>query len=208
MTTYPGLPGPAVSDFLSREQSRPRYCGGTTFHIGSIQMVGNTGTYVDAPFHRFERGADLAALTLARLADVPGRVFDATGAGRAIGPGLFAGDDLAGSAVLIRTGWDRHWRTPQYGEGHPFLTRAAAGRLATSGAALVGIDSVNIDDMTDGTRPAHTLLLEGGIPIVEHLCNLAALPESGFRLHAVPAPFGGMGSFPVRAYAVIEEEER
>lgn len=205
MTTYPGLPGPTVSDFLSREQSRPRYSGGTTFQIGRIEMVGNTGTYVDAPFHRFERHADIAALPLDRLAELPGLVFDATGAGRAIGGDLFAGAGLDGFAVLIRTDWDRRWRTPGYGEGHPFVTRAAAERLSSSGAALVGIDSVNIDDMADGTRPAHTILLDAGIPILEHLCNLASLPASGFRLHAVPAPVRGMGSFPVRAYAIIDE---
>jgi kynurenine formamidase len=203
MTTYPGLPGPKLSDFLSRQESKERYAEGTTFQIGLIEMIANTGTYVDAPFHRFGSGADVAGLSLGRIAALPGLLFDATTSGGSIGPELFGSEELEGLAVLVRTGWDRHWRTPEYGEGHPFLTRAAASRLATSGAALVGIDSVNIDDTADATRPAHTLLLEAGIPIVEHLCNLGALPASGFSFHAVPAPVRGMGSFPVRAYALI-----
>jgi kynurenine formamidase len=170
-------------------------------------MIANTGTYVDSPFHRFETGGDLAALPLERLAGAAGLLFDATGPGRAIGPEPFHGRDLAGHAVLVRTGWDRHWRTPEYGKDNPFLTAAAVERLVSAGPALVGIDSVNIDDMADGARPAHTGLLHAGIPIVEHLCNLSALPVSGFSFHAVPAPVRGMGTFPVRAYAVLEDEE-
>ena len=207
MTTYPGLPGPALSDFLSREASRTRYTEGTAFQIGRIDMVANTGTYVDAPFHRFESAADLAALPLERLAGAPGLLFDATRLGRPIGPELFHGFDLAGHAVLVRTGWDRHWRTLAYGEGNPFLTAAAVDRLVADAPALVGIDSVNIDDMADGSRPAHTRLLQAGIPIVEHLCRLDALPHSGFAFHAVPAPVRGMGTFPVRAYAVLAGAE-
>lgn len=204
MTTYPGLPGPTVSDFLSREDSRPRYAAGTTFQIARIEMVANTGTYLDAPFHRFAEGSDVGSLPLERVADLEGVLVEA-GPGRAVGPERFEGLALSGKAVLIRTGWDANWRTRRYGEGHPFVTRDAAEELAAAGPALVGIDSVNIDDTSDGSRIAHTLLLSAGIAIVEHLCNLAALPRSGFRFSAAPAPFRGIGSFPVRAYAVIEE---
>jgi kynurenine formamidase len=203
MVTYPGLPGPVVSDFLSRESSRGKYAEGTTFVIARVDMVANTGTYVDAPIHRFAGGKDVGSLPLERLADLEGVVVDARSAGRAIGPGLFDGVELAGRAVIIRTGWGRLWRTPAYFEGHPFLTRAAAERLVQAGSALVGIDSLNIDDTKDGERPAHTLLLDAEIPIVEHLTNLEALPETGFRFHCVPAPFHGLGSFPVRAYAIV-----
>lgn len=203
MITYPGLPGPVVSDFLGREASRGHYAEGTTFHIARLRMVANTGTYLDAPFHRYAHGKDVASLPLERLADLEGMTIDATKSGRTIDANAFAGRDVAGKAVLVRTGWDAHWRTPLYNEGHPHLTRAAAEYLAGAGPALVGIDSLNIDDTADGVRPAHTLLLAAGIPIVEHLCNLKALPDSGFRLHCVPAPFQGLGSFPVRAYAVL-----
>lgn len=203
MTTYPGLPGPVVSDFLSREASRGGYADGTTFAIGRIEMVANTGTYVDAPFHRFAGGKDVGTLPLERLADLEGIVVDATGFGPAIGREPFDGVELAGRAVLVRTGWSRHWRTPAYFEGHPYLAREAVERLAEARPALVGIDSLNIDDARDGTRPAHTLLLEAEIPIVEHLTNLESLPADGFRFHCVPAPFHGLGSFPVRAYAIV-----
>ena len=205
MTTYPGLPGPVVSDFLGREASRGHYAGGTTFHIARVRMVVNTGTYVDAPFHRYAEGKDVAALDLETLADLDGIVVDASGPQRGVDAERFTGKDLARKAVLVRTGWDAHWRTPRYAEGHPFLTRGAAEYLADARPALVGIDSLNIDDISDGVRPAHTLLLAAGIPVVEHLCNLKALPETGFRFHCVPAPFRGVGSFPVRAYAVVGE---
>jgi kynurenine formamidase len=205
METYPGLPGPTVSDFLSRESSRARYGAETTFQIGRVDLVVNTGTYVDAPFHRFEGAADIADLPLDRLADRDGVVVDATGhAGRAIGPDAFAGRSLSGKAVLVSTGWSRRWGTPDYFRGHPYLTAAAASALAAAEPALVGIDSLNIDDAEDGARPVHTALLAAGIPILEHLCNLSQLPPSGFRLHAVPAPFHAVGSFPVRAYAILE----
>lgn len=205
MTTYPGLPAPVVSDYLSREASRGRYAEGTTFQIGRIEMIANTGTYIDAPFHRFAEGIDLAGLALERLADVEGVLIDATRrGGRAIDVDRFEGLDLRDCAVLILTGWDAHWRTPQYGEGAPFVTLRAAEFLAEAAPALVGIDSVNIDDAGDGSRPAHTLLLDAGIPIVEHLCNLNSLPARGFRFHCVPVKFRGVGTFPVRAYAVIE----
>lgn len=203
MITYPGLPGPVISDFLGREASRGHYAGGTTFHIARLRMVANTGTYLDAPFHRYAEGKDVAALPLESLADLDGVVVDASERERAIDVDRFAGRDLAGKAVLVRTGWDAHWRTPAYAEGHPYLTRGAAEFLAGAGPALVGIDSLNVDDTSDGVRPAHTLLLSAGIPLVEHLCNLKALPATGFRFHCVPAPFQGLGSFPVRAYAVV-----
>ncbi len=205
MVTYPGLPAPVVSDYLSRESSRLRYAEGTTFQIGRIEMIANTGTYIDAPFHRFDGGIDLSGLPLGRLADVEGLVIDATGReGRAIDEEYFQGLDLRDRAVLIRTGWDAHWRTPQYGEGAPFVTGRAAELLVEAAPALVGIDSLNIDDAQDGSRPAHTLLLGAGIPIVEHLCNMNELPARGFRFHCVPVKFRGVGTFPVRAYAVIE----
>ncbi|MBT2209287.1 cyclase family protein [Actinomadura sp. NEAU-AAG7] len=205
MATYPGLPGPSISDHMSRRESRERYPPGTEFQIGTITMVANTGTYVDTPFHRYPGGSDLARFDLARLADVDGVVVDTTGAG---GPGIgadaFAGLEVADRAVLVRTGWDRHWRTDGYGAAeHPFLAADAVAWLVERNPAVVGIDSVNIDDMGDMTRPAHTRLLAAGIPILEHLCGLHELPPRGFRLHAAPAPVAGMGSFPVRAYAVL-----
>jgi kynurenine formamidase len=207
LVTYPGLPGPIVCDFLSREASRAIYCEDTTFQIGKIELVANTGTYVDSPFHRYEHGDDLAALNLACLADVPGVVVDASPASSSeIDMSRFRGLDLRGKAVLVRTGWDRHWATPAYFHGHPYLTRDAAEFLCDAGAVLVGIDSLNIDDTTDGTRPVHTMLLGAGIPIVEHLCALADLPPAGFRFHAVPVKFRGVGTFPVRAYGVVDQD--
>jgi kynurenine formamidase len=206
MITYPGLPGPEVSDHLSREASRGKYAPGTTFQIAKIDMIANTGTYLDSPFHRFGDREDLGMLPLDAVADLAGLVIDASSRrGRSIGPDVFAGYSLSGKAVLIKTLWDRHWRTPQYGAGHPYLTRAAVDLLVAARVALVGIDSLNIDDTDDGTRPAHTFLLEAGIPIVEHLCRLDELPQTGFRFHCAPAKFRGVGSFPVRAYAVVEQ---
>jgi kynurenine formamidase len=191
-----------VCDFLSRKASEKLYDPGTTFQIGKIEMVANTGTYLDSPFHRYENGKDLADLPLDRLAHLDALVVDATERGRSLDAELFDGLALRGRAVLVRTGWDRHWATPSYFEGHPFLTRRAAGLLRESQPALVGIDSLNIDDIKDGSRPVHTLLLGAEIPIVEHLCDLHRLPVSGFRFHAVPVKFRGVGTFPVRAYGV------
>ncbi len=203
MTTYPGLPAPLVGEHLSRAASRERYAPGTTFSIGRIEMVANTGTYVDAPFHRFADGSDIAALPLARVAAVPGALVDARGRGPALGPQVFADAALEGRAVLVWSGWDAHWRTPEYGSGnHPFLTIEAAERLVSGKAALVGIDSLNIDDVRDLARPAHTLLLGAGIPIVEHLTNLESVGAGAFLFFAVPAPVRGMGSFPVRAFVL------
>jgi arylformamidase len=211
MVTYPGLPGPRLSDHLSREASHGHYAEGTEFQIGRISMVANTGTYLDTPFHRFGDGADLSGIGLERLADLEGVVVRVGHAGvdpadpaRAIGPLLLAPYRVTGRAVLVHTGWDRHWGTEQYGSGHPYLTRAAAEWLVAQRPALVGIDSLNIDDTEDGTRPAHTLLLAAGIPVVEHLRGLEQLPADGFRFHAAPPRIAGMGTFPVRAFAVTD----
>jgi kynurenine formamidase len=209
MITYPGLPGPEIGDHLTRDASRAHYATGTEFAIGRISMVSNTGTYLDSPFHRYGDGPDLAGLPLAGLADLDGLVVRVAGAPeRAIGRGQFLPYDVRGRAVLVHTGWSRHWGSERYGSGHPFLTGEAAAWLVEQGAALVGIDSVNIDDTDDGTRPAHTRLLGAGIPVVEHLRGLEQLPARAFRFHAVPPAVEGMGTFPVRAYALVGEERR
>jgi arylformamidase len=206
MVTYPGLPAPAIRDWLSREASSTRYAAGTTFQMGRIEMLANTGTYIDAPFHRYAGGKDLADFPLDAVADLEGVVVRATerqGAARALDAPRFQGLEVAGKAVLVHTGWDAHWRTDRYGQGHPYLTRGAAEHLVAAGAALVGIDSLNIDDSADGSRPVHTLLLGAGIPIVEHLRGLDQLPVAGFRFFAVPVKVKGMGSFPVRAFGIV-----
>ncbi|MEV7009379.1 cyclase family protein [Streptosporangium sp. NPDC051022] len=204
MRTYPGVPGPRLGVHLSREASRELYAPGTEFHIGSIELVANTGTYLDTPYHRYPDGPDLSEMPLEAVTDLPGLVVRAEGA-RSVGPDRFAGHDVRGRAVLVQTGWDRHFGTDAYLHGHPYLEPAAAEWLVERGAALVGIDSLNIDDIPPhGERPAHTLLLGAGIPIVEHMTGLAALPETGFRLHAAPLMVKGMGTFPVRAYAVLD----
>ena len=203
MVTYPGLPAPKIRDWLSRDRSTARYAPGTTFQMGVIELLANTGTYIDAPWHRFEQGIDVAGYALEQVADLDGVVVNATERGRAIDAMAFADIEARGKAVLVRTGWDRHWRTERYGKGHPFLTAAAAQHLVDAGAALVGIDSLNIDDDTDGVRPAHTTLLGSGIAIVEHLCGLDQLPRNGFRFFAVPPKVKGIGSFPVRAFALV-----
>ena len=205
MVTYPGLPAPLICDFLSREQSRAQYAEGTEFQIGAIELCANTGTYLDSPFHRYPDGIDLAGLPLERLADLDGVVVDVIGqAGRPVDRTQLQPYQLGGKAVLIRTGWDRHWGAEAYFPGPPVLTGAAAGHLVTEGAALVGIDSLNIDDTSSGERPVHSTLLASGIPICEHLTNLAAVPVGGFRFSAVPVKVRGMGTFPVRAYATIK----
>lgn len=205
MVTYKGLPAPLICDFLSRERSREFYAPGTEFHIGRIDLVANTGTYVDSPFHRFPDGKDLAQLPLESLAHLDAVVVCASE--RVIGPEAFRSVAARGKAILVRTGFDRHWRTDPYFEGrHPFLTRDAAQLLADSGAAFVGIDSYNIDDTADGSRPAHTILLGAGIPICEHMRNLGGLPAAGkLTFSAVPVKIGGFGTFPVRAYAAVED---
>ena len=205
MITYDGLPAPSISDFLSRQASRSRYAQDTEFHIARIDMVANTGTYIDAPSHRFAAGADVSAIDLQAIADVPAVVHRAVGR-RAIDARDVEALHLRGKALLIHTGWSEHWRTPKYwSNAHPFVTRDAALALAKSGVRAVGIDSYNIDDTSDGTRPAHTELLRAGILIIEHLTNLGALPDNGdIRLFAVPPKVRGLGSFPVRAFAIVE----
>jgi kynurenine formamidase len=203
MVTYKGLPAPVICDYLTRERSRQLYAPGTEFHIGRIDMVANTGTYVDSPFHRFADGKDLSQLPLESLAHLDAVVV-AT-AGRAIRTEVFRDIDVRGRAVLVRTDWDRHWRTDAYFEGHPFVTADAARLLADKGAAFVGIDSYNIDDTEDWSRPAHTILLGAGIPICEHMCNLRSLPDGRLTFSAVPVKVSGFGTFPVRAYAAIED---
>jgi arylformamidase len=204
MTTFKGLPGPHICDYWSREASAGNYDDGSTFQIGRIDMVANTGTYVDSPFHRYADGKDLSELPLESLADLNGVLVRAPFEhGLAIDAAAFEGVNVRSKAVLVATGWDRHWRTEDYYREHPFLTASAAKWLVTNGAAFVGIDSHNIDDTSTRTRPVHTALLGAGIPIGEHLTNVALLPDSGFRFSAVPPKVKGMGTFPVRAYAVI-----
>jgi arylformamidase len=207
MTTYPGLPGPDLSDHLSFVESRGRFAPGTEFRIGRISLVGNTGTYLDAPAHRFAAAGDLATIGLEKLADLPGLRVDADDRGvDAARLSTVVGDrDLTGTAVLVRTGWDRHWGTTAYGgAAAPYLTADAADWLVARGPALVGIDSVNIDDIADLARPAHTGLLRAGILIVEHLTDLDRLPASGFRFFATPPLLAGVPSFPVRAFAITD----
>ena len=208
MITYKGLPAPIICDYLRREQSRTSYAEGTEFQIGKIELVANTGSYLDSPFHRYADGHDLSELDLANLAGLDAVLVRVTGsAERAISHTAFGAVDVRGRAVLVHTGWDRHWRTDQYFEGHPFLTEDAASYLREAGAVLVGIDSYNIDDTADLRRPAHSILLGAEIPIVEHLCGLEQLPTEGFRFTAVPVKIKGMGTFPVRAYATLAGED-
>ena len=204
MVTYKGLPGPHICDFWTREGSAANYDDGSTFQIGKIEMVANTGTYLDSPFHRYADGADLSELDLNSLADIPGLVVRRPWEnGLSIGPEAFDDHDVSGKAVLVHTGWDRHWRTDAYFGEHPYLTADAAEWLAGHGAVIVGIDSVNIDNMHVRARPVHTRLLGAGIPICEHMTGLESLPDEGFRFAAVPPKVKGMGTFPVRAYAVL-----
>ena len=228
MITYKGLPPPLISDHLSREESRTRYESGTEFHIGKIEMVANTGTYLDSPFHRYADGADLSALNLESLANLDCIVVRHVGPKerelerarfpampavqsdsvkhRAITAEVLANVEIKDRAILFHTGWDMRWRTEHYSSGrHPFLTADAAKYLANAGAALVGIDSYNIDDTADGTRPVHSTLLAHGIPIVEHLCGLRELPDAGFRFFAVPVKVKSFGTFPVRAFAIVPD---
>ena len=204
MTTYKGLPGPHICDFWTREESAANYDDGSSFQIGKIDMVANTGTYVDSPFHRYADGKDLSELALESLAELDGilvrRPFEN---GLAIDADAFAGLEVRGKAVLVATGWDQHWRTDAYFTNHPFLTEPAASALVEGGAAFVGIDSHNIDDTRVRARPVHTVLLGADIPIGEHLTGLDQLPATGFRFSAVPPKIKGMGTFPVRAFAII-----
>jgi arylformamidase len=205
MITYKGLPAPIVCDYLSREESRSRYAPGTEFQIGKIEMVANTGTYIDSPFHRFDGGDDIAQLQLSSLANLPCIVVRVTTRSSRAIDRLPENIEIAGAAVLFHTGWDNHWRTDQYFEQHPHLTGPLAELLVQRGAALVGIDSFNIDSTDTSERPVHTTLLRAGIPIVEHLCNVHALPDTGARFYAVPPKVRGMGTFPVRAFARLQD---
>lgn len=202
MITYKGLPAPVISDHLTREDSRNVYAPGTEFHIGKITMVANTGTYLDTPFHRYARGRDLAGLDLYSVANLDGLVVRSNE--KEIGADVFSGLDVKNKAVLLHTGWDRHWRTEEYSSGnHPFLTSDGANHLAKSGATLVGIDSYNIDSTSDPARPAHSILLGHDVPIVEHLRGLSALPDTGFKFFAVPVKIKNFGTFPVRAFGLV-----
>jgi arylformamidase len=203
MTTYPGLPGPTITTHLGREETAQRLEGGVSFHIGRIDMVANTGTYIDSPFHFYADGADLAALALTQLADLPAVVVRCAGAAGGINVDALPSVSLEGTAVLFHTGWDRHWRTPEYGKPAPHLTAAVVDELLARRVVLAGIDSVNIDSMANLRRPAHHGLLGAGVPIVEHLTNLGELPDEGARFFAVPPKVIGFGTFPVRAFAMI-----
>ena len=206
MTTLPGLPGPEITPHLTREDSRSRYGPGTEFAIDRISMVGNTGTYLDTPFHRYPDGHDLGALPLEKIADLPTVVVrTADTGGRAVDVGALEGLDVRGKAVLLHTGGDRGFGTPAYAEDAPFLTAAAAQWLVDHEAALVGIDSVNIDDTDDPLRPAHTILLAAEVPVVEHLTGLDQVPSDGARFTAAPPRLAAFGTFPVRAFAVVEQ---
>lgn len=202
MVTYPGLPAPRYGTVLSREDSRGRYDEGVEFHIGTVALCTNTGTYLDTPYHRYADGHDLAALPLERCADLPAVVIRTAGA--ALDDRVVSGLEVRGAAVLVHTGWDAHWGTERYlDKDHPYVTPAAVQALIDGGAVLVGIDSLNIDSTSGGDRSAHSLLLGAGIPIVEHLTNLAAVPDRGARFTAVPPKFAGLGTFTVRAFAIL-----
>jgi arylformamidase len=202
MVTYKGLPAPLVCDYLSRENSKKIYSPGTEFQIGKIEMVTNTGTYLDCPFHRYADGKDLSQIQLENLADLKAILIDA-GNYQSIGKSFFEGKELAGKAVVVHTGWSKHWRTDAYFENHPFLTAEAADYLVSQQVKLVGIDSHNIDDTRTNTRPVHTVLLRNEILIVEHMTNLHLLKGKRFIFSAVPPKFIGVGTFPVRAFAKI-----
>jgi len=204
LVTYKGLPAPVICDYLSREESRKRYAPGTEFQIGKIEMVTNTGTYIDVPFHRYAHGKDLSQVTLTAFVDLDGVVFRTDyRSGLAIDASVFQGHELQGRAVLVHTGWDAHWNTERYYTNHPFLTADAADYLQACGVKLVGIDSHNIDDTRTTTRPVHTTLLGADILIVEHLCHLGLVPDAGFTFTALPPKFKGVGTFPVRALAKV-----
>lgn len=206
MTTYPGLPAPTITPYLTREASRQHYAPGTEFAIDLLTLVGNTGTYLDAPHHRYPDGADLSAISLEQTVDLPAVVVRVAGVPQhGIDVGALAALDVHGAAVLLHTGDDARFGTPAYSENRHFLTRAGATWLVAHGAALVGIDALNIDDTTDAERPAHTLLLAAGIPVVEHLTGLGQLPPTGARFTALPLRIGATGTIPVRAFARLPQ---
>ena len=205
LVTYKGLPAPIICDYLSREASRERYAPGTEFQIGKIEMIANTGTYVDCPFHRYEDGKDLPQVGLESFADLEGIVIRADyRKGLAINAEFFKGRELRNRAVFVHTGWDEHWATEKYFDNHPFLTEDAAVYLRERGVKLVGIDSLNIDDTRGNSRPVHSTLLRSEILIAEHLCNLGNVPDEGFTFSAIPPKFKGVGTFPVRAFARLK----
>ncbi len=204
LVTYKGLPAPIICDYWTREESRAFYEEGTEFQIGKIEMVGNTGTYLDSPFHRYAHGKDLSDLSLDSLANLEGILVRVNEEVKAVDASYFQGLSLTGKAVLVQTGWDRYWKQDHYFVDNPYLTKEAAEYLVAANVKLVGIDSHNIDDTSGKVRPVHTILLKHDILIVEHLCNLKALPETGFRFNAVPPKIKQFGTFPVRAYAVVE----
>jgi arylformamidase len=204
LVTYPGLSALRITAELSREASRQRYAPGTEFHIAHLDMAANTGTYLDVPFHRYPDGDDPSQVGLERLIDLPGTCINVdTADRRAVEDDDLRDRELRGRAVLIHTGWSKHWGSEAYFKGHPYLTEGAAEYLVSCAPALVGIDTLNIDDISGGERPVHSRLLAAGILIVEHMCNLERLPEDGFTFTAAPPRLRGVGSFPVRAYAKI-----
>jgi len=208
VSMFPGHPQPAVEEFLSREASERNYAPGTSFVIHRYSFLGNSGTYLDSPFHRFADGDDLGTLDLARTVDLPGVVIDARKqverGNLAVGAAEIGELDVGGKTVLIATGWDRRWPSPAYLERKPYLTGGGAGALRDRGAILVGLDTWNIDDVADRGRPAHSVLLRAGIPIVENLRGLDSLPLSGYRFFAAPLPFRGGSAIPVRAFALVD----
>jgi len=203
LVTYKGLPPPLICDFVSREASKKLYADGTTFQIGSIELCSNTGTYIDTPWHRYEDGRDLSEIDLDSVAQLKGVKVHIGPERAVIDADAFEGIDVDGCAVLIQTDWSRHWNTEAYYEGHPYLSEAAAVHLRDAGARLVGIDTYNIDDVSGGERPVHSVLLGAQVLIVEHMTNLAEVPDGGFRFYAVPVKVRGMGTFPVRAFAQV-----
>jgi arylformamidase len=202
MATYPGLPAPRAEILMDYEASRERFAEGTEFFIASLHLCGNTGTYVDSPLHRYRGAADLSQLPLSRLAHLPVELIDVRGSLRGIGPDALRGRKLFGKAVLFLTGWSEHWRTKKYFEPNPFLTAECCHALLDGGATFAGIDSLNIDDILDLRRPAHTTLLKAGVPVCEHMTNLENIPAEGGYLHAVPVAWKGGATFPVRAYVM------
>ena len=204
MVTYKGLPAPIICDYLTREASKNHYADGTSFQIGVVTLCSNTGTYVDVPFHRYENGEDLSEISLAKLANLNAIKITVDDGIQQITPEHIEGYDVSGKAVLFETNWSRHWGTDQYFEDHPFVIEQTAILLRDKGAVLVGIDSYNIDDVRGNTRPCHSTLLKAGIPICEHMAFLNELPANGFRFFAVPVKMKGMGTFPVRAFGLIE----
>ncbi len=204
MITYKGLPAPLICDWMSRDASKAKYAAGTEFQIGKIEMVANTGTYIDSPFHRYAHGKDLSELPLESVADLDCVVIRIDPRSpRAIDDIPVPREHVRGRAVLFHTGWDRHWRTDAYFEGHPYVTGRAAEWLVAAGVTLVGIDSFNIDSTDTGERPVHSVLLGHNIPICEHMCRLDQVPPRGGRFSAVPVKVKGFGSFPVRAYVTV-----